>query len=264
MSKQPTTYATPLRSGGLRRARRAGFSIIELLVAVIIIGILVAVLVPLVSRRAEQARFARAQSDSQNLAESLERAAIDTGYYMRLFALNDVSRGDGIPFTPAGNNGDRRDGLTDYTVGQSYYGNLGGTNGLFIDIETADFALVNKANLIDRLVASESRYDQTVVWRGPYLNWQSDRNERVNNAPAPDGIPDDPWGNNYLLITRLGVVLEPNGTIQQNFNDVNGNSYNADIFDRTVVLSLGANGLPGRGPGSDFGDDDDVVYKLGR
>ncbi|HMZ51991.1 MAG TPA: prepilin-type N-terminal cleavage/methylation domain-containing protein, partial [Candidatus Sumerlaeota bacterium] len=78
-----------LTAAGSRR-RRAGFSIIELLVAIIIIGILVAVLIPVVANRTAQARLARAQSDLKNLGEAEERVGVDTGFYIRLFALNDV------------------------------------------------------------------------------------------------------------------------------------------------------------------------------
>ena len=101
---------------GARRRRNRGFSIIELLVAIIIIGILVAVLVPVISNRTEQARQSTARADLDNLATQQERAAVDSGFYIRLFALNDQLRGDGIPFNRDQNDNNRVDGLTDYLV----------------------------------------------------------------------------------------------------------------------------------------------------
>ena len=73
-----------------------GFSIIELLIAIIIIGILVAVIVPRLATRSELARQRAAKSDLEHIRNAEEHAGIDTGYYYRLYVLDDNPRGDGI------------------------------------------------------------------------------------------------------------------------------------------------------------------------
>ena len=264
--------ASLIGRSGRRRRHASGFSIIELLVAIIIIGILVAVLLPLVSRRTEQARIARAQSDLQNLSESMERVAVDTGYYVRLFALNDRLRGDGVAFTRDNNPVDRADGLTDYLIANPHY-NFVDDQGLFIDPSTGLYASGSRQNIILRLVSSESRYDRGVTWHGPYLNWQSDENF-YNGTDARDGVPDDPWGNNYLFFTPQGMIREPEGDIvlSTDVDETNGGmeasgSFETEVFDRSTILSLGANGLPGLGtptPGVEFGKGDDLIHQLGQ
>lgn len=276
-----------LTAAGSRR-RRAGFSIIELLVAIIIIGILVAVLIPVVANRTAQARLARAQSDLKNLGEAEERVGVDTGFYIRLFALNDVLTGDGVSWNRGrgGDPVDRADGLTDYKVAQTYI-NFPDQNSLFIDPATGLYANTTRQNVIDRLVRNETSYDGTLAWFGPYINWQTDSNvDTVDpvSSPNPDGVPDDPWGNNYVILTRRGLVLEPQGDLEQSgvvpntdggFNS--GATYPTQVFDRSVVLSLGPNGLPGAGnavvttnqrpgdlAGDDFGDGDDLYHVFGR
>ncbi|CAN5371964.1 hypothetical protein BH09SUM1_BH09SUM1_02040 [soil metagenome] len=263
--------ATPRRA-----SRRRGFSIIELLVAIIIIGILVSVLIPVVASRTEHARQARVNSDLENLAENEERAAVDSGYFIRLFALNDVRYGDGIGYNRGHTTDplDRADGLTDYktAVAQPFL-NFPTTNSLFIDPESGLFANVNRDNLIDRLVAAETTYDGSLAWHGPYITWTKDKNLYASES-LRDGVPDDPWGNNYMLFTRQGLVLEPDGILVLNTSPLpgggysNGGTFDCEVFDRATVLSLGPNGLPGNGTtagtDSNFGRGDDYIRQLGK
>jgi len=268
--KQPRQSA----SAGRRRQQR-GFSLIELLVAIIIIGILVAVLLPVVSNRTAQARLARAESDIENLSSSMERVAIDTGYYIRLFALNDVLNGDGLPIEDANDN---FDGITDYVGGTpSSFIQFPTNNSLFIDPGTGDFAAgLNRDDIIARFQANETGFDGTLQWNGPYINWQKDTNNFRGigfDDLQKDGIPDDPWGNNYLFFTRAGMVLEPDGVFAESASVRNqggydeGGPFDCLIFDRPTILSTGPNGLPGNGQTtSEFGDGntDDLVRFFGK
>ncbi len=95
-------------------------------------------------------------------------------------------------------------------------------------------------------------------WNGPYINWNRDLVDS-SGAPNKDDIPDDPWGHNYLMFTKQGLVLEPDGYIHT--GAYMGSE--TDIFDRMTLLSLGPNGVPGDGTtGARFGTDDDLIRQF--
>lgn len=70
---------TPLDRGN---RHLTGFTLVELLIVVTILGILVAAVVPRLAGRTEQARVARARSDvSGNIALALDLFELDSGKY---------------------------------------------------------------------------------------------------------------------------------------------------------------------------------------
>jgi prepilin-type N-terminal cleavage/methylation domain-containing protein len=228
------------------KKKMKGFSVVELLIAVIIMGVLVAIIVPRLATRTELARKKAAMADLENIQNSLERAAIDTGHYYRIYVLNDVPGGDGIGW---GDPNDIVDGVADEEL------NLSHNNGrqIFIDLDEGDFR-PNYDTLYTLLASNETAFN----WNGPYINWNKDEVDS-DGAPIPDDIPDDPWGHNYLLFTSLGLVLEPDGIIQTGTHM----GSDVEVFDRTTLLSLGPNGLPGDGvAGSRFGTGDDFVRQF--
>ncbi len=65
----------------LRRAARAGFTLIELMVVLVIIGVLAALIVPNVLDRADDARATAAKTDVNNLMQALKLYRLDNQRY---------------------------------------------------------------------------------------------------------------------------------------------------------------------------------------
>ena len=61
--------------------RKSAFTLIELLLVLVILGILAAIVVPKFSGRTEQAKLAAAQSQIATLNTALDAFEVDTGYY---------------------------------------------------------------------------------------------------------------------------------------------------------------------------------------
>jgi general secretion pathway protein G len=65
----------------LQRAAQAGFTLIELMVVLVIIGVLAALIVPNVLDRAEDARATAAKTDVNNLMQALKLYKLDNQRY---------------------------------------------------------------------------------------------------------------------------------------------------------------------------------------
>ncbi|MCL5270367.1 MAG: prepilin-type N-terminal cleavage/methylation domain-containing protein [bacterium] len=271
--------------------RQDAFTIVELIVAMAIISILTLILVPALNTRSKEAKISAAEADLQALTDAEERAAIQTNYMFRVYALNDTRGGDGT--TPAAlvndNNGtirDEIDGIRDNSItGNNMYQN---PMWLFINPSTQDFA-PDQTTIFDRLTAGTNvdkaggEGEKLFNWNGPYVNWKRDNNR--------NDWPDDPWGNDYLLFTRRGVIYPPNRVYQNGSWNVDTDisyefqmtgpqvtvattgggtttkSFPAQgIFDRPTFLSLGPNGLPGNGTDDaddGYGRGDDLIRSFG-
>ncbi len=252
------THRPPNR---LKRPAALGFSIVELLIAVMIISILSLILVPNLSNRAEQAREAACRSDLERIGDAQARVATDIGYYLRLFALDDIAHGDGVGLGV----GDVFDGIGDESF-NTLFGNPG---QVFIDLR--DHTLLNSAqadNVFNNVLklrglgAGQTSYSPT--WYGPYYSIQEDQTAAEHNLPPLTDnlhlhdIPNDPWGNDYLFLVRGGVLIEPEGVLRSTFN-----GSDASRFDRPTFLSLGPNMLPGDGtPNSPLGEGDDIFRSV--
>lgn len=255
---------------------RHGFSIVELLIALIIIGILTSVLVPTISHRAEESRLTACKADLEVIAAAEDRVATDIGYYVRLFALDDLAKGDGVAETyPLNRVTNQRDGVQDERL------NLRVTtfnNSIFIRLLTRSLPVTDVGPSVVSAADAEAIYtgilgadlsptsldpNYAKNWYGPYF--------AIKNQPKINGdsfhqmgIPSDPWGTNYVLFFSNGCVLEPDGAVVPKFPDSVGGFYTAEkVFDRPTVVSFGPDGKPGNNGLSPVGTGDDLFYTFG-
>jgi prepilin-type N-terminal cleavage/methylation domain-containing protein len=236
------------KTGYMNRA----FTILELLIAVIIIGVLVAIITPVYQNRAEDARRAAAQSDLESLSKAQQHAAIDTGYFYRLYVLDDL-RGD-INNPPIE--------LSERIDSEHLRTDVGNPTLLFIDSREGNL-LLSGDDIYRRMQNDPVNFN----WNGPYLNLSRKTGEFTAQQPYPEGLPMDPWGNPYLFFTQEGVLQERDrqGVFLEVYVAADGNSYDATVFDRPTILSLGPNGVPGNGAGpeeSNFGEGDDLLRQF--
>jgi prepilin-type N-terminal cleavage/methylation domain-containing protein len=243
-----------MRQQRIHKVGNSGFTIIELIISVIIIGILVAIIIPVYVTRADEARLSAAQQDLEALQTAQQHAAIDTGYFYRLYVLDDVSGGDNIPASNL--TADRVDGIRD----EALRTDVVNPKLLFIDTKAGTF-LAGGAAIFDRMALNETAFN----WNGPYVNVARKVGLKNPVANLPAGTPLDPWGNPYLFFTKEGLVNDRDGVISTTYTGLDGNTYNAVRFDRPTILSLGPNGVPGNGAGSTeplFGQGDDLYRQF--
>ena len=111
-----------------RRARQQGFSLIEIMVVVVIIGILAALIVPRLMDRPDQARVVAARQDIAALMQALKLFKLDNARYpsaeQGLQALVKPPQGGGaMPVTPY------LDRLPNDPWGHPYQYQIPGTHG---------------------------------------------------------------------------------------------------------------------------------------
>lgn len=209
-------------------SKKQAFTLVEILIALIILTILTLILVPRLTERAERARVTTALSDIRALERAQSQVEIDTGYFVRLFILNDSRRNDEEP--------DQINDISQYPDDMEYA----------IDPESGFLVLVDFRN--------ETFYD----WYGPYITYDRIWADHFNNAQESPymQIPLDPWGMPYILFTHRGRVVEEG---EDQAGGPRPGEQVDNVFNQMTILSTGPDRTPGeRGvdemfaaPGSD-------------
>jgi prepilin-type N-terminal cleavage/methylation domain-containing protein len=206
----------PLRSAPSAAAHgAAGFSLVEILVAVAILAILSAALSPMVIKFINDGRRARALSDSQALGTAILNFQVDTGLWPvsndgNTMNAGEVSRLVGLPAAsisaaniPDGNG----------TAGTSGWegGGNGGTGAAI-----SDQLITNSSTGVATLYATSASPPEPPGWNGPYVRM----------------VPLDPWGHPYVCDVRY--------LLNANITSVTTAIANDHLV---TCLSAGANGL---------------------
>lgn len=255
----------------IRRAHSRAFSALEILIAVIILGILAGLVVPTVQNRVKEARIRTATNDVKTIVDALTRVAIDSNYFVPLHILDDVHLDTSVS------------GISTWDHNNADAINLEETNPnvasgkekeIFIDIEEGDFVdSADNRRLFDQMIGElgsgspsyEDRKRALDRFRfvPPYVSWNRDGDD--------DDMQDDPWGNPYFFFTPKGMVhdydsrdpllrkIQHEITEDFDYTTFSGSSGAQcdEIFDRYVVLSMGPDGMPGD-DGTNFAEGDDI------
>ena len=228
------------RDAAPRRSARA-FTLIELLVVIAIIGILAALLLPVLAHVKEKAREKQAQLEISEIVQ-----AINSYYstYSRFptstNAMNDAVATGG-----------------DYTYG----GTVWRKNKTFFTIPQTGTVRSN-SEVVAILMDMETFPNGTVTVNKDHvknpqrIKFLSAKMAQDNNSPGvgPDGVYRDPWGNPYII----SMDLNYDGKCLDDF-------YRAPDVSRNPGTGLGINGLIKRttGPGLYEANSPVMVWSVG-
>ncbi len=200
----------------MRRNAEAGFTLIEILVAVTILAIASAALTPMVLKYINDGRRARSLSDAQTLGQAILAFQLDTGRWPvsndgNINDAGEISRLVGLPaatIAPAA----IPNGVATTPGAANWRG--GGNGGTAAALE--DLLITNRNATTNPLYAPSLNPAAVPGWNGPYLK----------------EVPIDPWGNPYVVNVRYldGAAVAGVTTAVEQSHAV-------------VVISAGANAL---------------------
>jgi len=147
--------------------RRAGFTLVEVVVVIAVVALLAAILAPLIAKNIDDAKLARAENEAQVIAAGL------AGFY------KDVGRWPTMDATGTYN------GVTQLVTGTAAEpGTTVSSNGWDSDTTGAGIDYLEN-HLYNNTPKGAAAYPTTGkrAWHGPYLN----------------DVPLDPWGTPYMV-----------------------------------------------------------------
>jgi len=225
------------------------FTLVELLVVIAIIGILAAMLLPVLARVGDAAKKAKARTEMSAIVTAIE--AYDQDYSR--FPMTTVEQ------TAAGTN--------DFTTGLYGFGPGAGTKGYSSDNNSNTIAILMDLTAYPNgnatANAGHAKNPKQVKYLTPKL---SDYDQNTSTDPKPPGGVDrngvyrDPWGNPYVItmntsysdlgtsdyLYSLESVSQQNGVNGYNglFNpvDANGNGDHFYYHGKVMVWSAGPDG----------------------
>ncbi len=188
----------------VRRAQQ-GFTLIEIIIAVAMVAIMSAVLVPPLVSNLKEAKATRAKSDVNTVGAAVLMFYRDLGQWPIAESSTPIDRLVGNASLGGGNAG--IPGGSDHVVGAHRWATEGHANTL------SSHLMTNRTAVIDTLWNYSDDPDESPGWNGPYLQ----------------SISLDPWGSPYVINIRYARPSLP-GTLSEHYNKHN-----------IMVLSAGPN-----------------------
>lgn len=245
--------------------KRAGVTLTELLVVLVIISILATIAVPVYINKAENARVATAQAECKMIAEAEDTCAMHHGFYVPLQMLDDMpAKTLTSTYADAIDKETNTIYLVDPNLPLQYLD--GQPNGqVQLNSATPDLRVTRMIN----------------NWQGPFLNPQRVY-QGLSTSADPFSVqnyvhqdyPLDPWGNPYRFYAPYpwGVIgstaftaggTTPSDLQNPTFSDGKITTLdNSHQFDRYAIVSYGPNGIPN--DNTIQNSQDDVMYFFGR
>lgn len=208
----------------VQASKKRGFTMLEMVIVVAIIGVLAAILTPLVSNYIDEARVAKAQADVKTIGEAISRFEKDVGRYPMWSAANALMQ-------------DTSSNVVTLTSGAALPGNNSDAQWTSSSPADADCAGSCVADTLQHQLLTNSANNATIYptasslakpfkWKGPYLDVD---------------ISGDPWNHAYLVnidhckstSSSACFVLSagPDGIIQTPFSILKTNSVTASSDD---------------------------------
>jgi len=170
------------RKGMMMIKDQSGFSLLEILIAMLILSILSAIAINKYTERTEEARVNAAKAECKTIADAERQCEIDTGWYVSLVALDD-NPGTGS-FTDS-------NGFLSYNI----------------ENELTPYAIQTDGSWYFNTINPQD-------WKGPYITYQKVDTTANSTPPSSYGSPLDPWGRPYRLFTQKFITNPITGETQ--------------------------------------------------